>query len=63
MRPSLALSVERASGGAITRQQLRRDWRDVWPELARPPAQGVADVTLGDTSAFGEPQTQQEGAP
>ena len=28
----------------------------------KPPAQGVEDVTLGDTSAFGQPGAQ-EGAP
>lgn len=59
--PRYCVAIERATGGLVTRQELRpHDWRDVWPELAKPPAQGVADVTLGDTSAFGEPQTQQE---
>lgn len=31
------LSIERATGGAVTRQDLRPDdWRDIWPELATP---------------------------
>lgn len=25
--------VERESGKAVTRQEMRPDWRDVWPEL------------------------------
>ena len=32
--PSLAVRLEKESYGAVTRQQLRRDWREVWPELA-----------------------------
>lgn len=33
MSAALAALAERVSGGAVTRQQLRRDWREVWPEL------------------------------
>jgi DNA-binding transcriptional regulator YdaS (Cro superfamily) len=33
--PELASGVERATRGAVTRQELRPDdWRDIWPELA-----------------------------
>ena len=33
--PALCVSIERASGGAVTRQDLRQDdWRMIWPELA-----------------------------
>lgn len=33
--PELASAVERASQGAVKRQDLRpSDWRDIWPELA-----------------------------
>lgn len=27
------LPIERATGGAVTRRDLRDDWRDIWPEL------------------------------
>nr|WP_258397378.1 helix-turn-helix domain-containing protein [Paraburkholderia unamae] len=29
----LCVRIERESGGAVTRQDLRRDWREIWPEL------------------------------
>lgn len=28
------VAIERATAGAVTRRDLRDDWRDVWPELA-----------------------------
>ena len=32
--PILAARIERATNGAVTRQELRpEDWRDIWPEL------------------------------
>lgn len=34
MSAAMAARVERESDGVIKRQQLRRDWRDIWPELA-----------------------------
>ncbi|MBO7411148.1 MAG: helix-turn-helix domain-containing protein [Ottowia sp.] len=63
--PRNCVAIERATGGLVTRQELRPDdWREVWPEIAeqKPPPQGVTDVTLGDTSAFGQPGAQ-EGTP
>ena len=30
----MAVRIERATGGAVRRQDLRADWRDIWPELA-----------------------------
>lgn len=27
------IAIERASNGAITRRDLRDDWREIWPEL------------------------------
>lgn len=37
-----AVAVERATGGAVTRQDLRpNDWHEIWPELATP-EQGVS---------------------
>ncbi len=31
--PDLAVSIERESAGAVTRPELRADWRRFWPEL------------------------------
>lgn len=34
-REKLASKIEHASGGAVTRQELRPDdWKEIWPELA-----------------------------
>lgn len=33
MRAGEAVRVEQLSRGEITRQQLRRDWHEIWPEL------------------------------
>lgn len=33
--PDLAVKLERKTGKAVTRRDLRpNDWRDIWPELA-----------------------------
>lgn len=33
--PHRAVLIERATGGAVTRKDLRpHDWREIWPELA-----------------------------
>lgn len=29
-----AVAIERATGGAVSRQELRADFADIWPELA-----------------------------
>lgn len=29
------LEIERATGGKVTRRELRDDWLDIWPELDR----------------------------
>lgn len=35
IRPETCAAIERATAGAVTRQDLRPDdWRDIWPELA-----------------------------
>jgi len=31
--PALCVSIERASGGQVSRADLRSDWRQIWPEL------------------------------
>lgn len=31
--PPIAVRIELATGGAVRRQDLRPDWRDIWPEL------------------------------
>lgn len=30
------VAIEQATKGAITRRDLRTDWRDIWPELVKP---------------------------
>ncbi|MFA1686540.1 hypothetical protein ACDY99_23910 [Achromobacter dolens] len=41
--PEYCVGLERASGGAVSRQDMRDDWARIWPELARPaPAQQEA---------------------
>lgn len=33
--PAYCVAIEQATGGAVTRQELRpSDWADIWPELA-----------------------------
>lgn len=31
--PALCVSIERESGGKVTRQEMRDDWQAIWPEL------------------------------
>ena len=31
--PALCVSIERASGGQVRRDDLRGDWKMIWPEL------------------------------
>lgn len=38
--PVLCVLIERATGGQVTRKDLRPDdWQDIWPELAQPTTQ------------------------
>ena len=30
------VAIEKATSGQVTRQELRADWQDIWPELATP---------------------------
>jgi DNA-binding transcriptional regulator YdaS (Cro superfamily) len=40
------LPIELATGGAVTRKDLRpNDWRDYWPELAQAPANAAQAAT------------------
>ncbi|MCZ2498153.1 hypothetical protein GN316_15415 [Xylophilus sp. Kf1] len=32
--PKHCVAIERATGGAVRRADLRSDWADIWPELA-----------------------------
>lgn len=34
--PTLCVVIERNSKAAVTRQDLRKDWQAIWPELAEP---------------------------
>lgn len=31
--PAMAVAIERLTDGQVTRQDLRSDWADIWPEL------------------------------
>ena len=34
LKPAHCVAIERATGGAVTRKDLRpHDWKDIWPEL------------------------------
>jgi DNA-binding transcriptional regulator YdaS (Cro superfamily) len=33
--PQLCVSIEQATGGQVTRIELRNDWKAIWPELER----------------------------
>ncbi|WP_230676324.1 transcriptional regulator [Burkholderia gladioli] len=42
--PARCIRIERATGGAVTRCDLRpMDWRDIWPEFV-PPSSETASV-------------------
>jgi DNA-binding transcriptional regulator YdaS (Cro superfamily) len=34
--PARCVAIEQATGGAVTRKELRPDWKQIWPELAKP---------------------------
>jgi DNA-binding transcriptional regulator YdaS (Cro superfamily) len=34
--PALCVAIWRNSGGKVTRQELRSDWAEIWPELSAP---------------------------
>lgn len=34
--PSLCVVIEKETRGAVPRQDQRRDWQAIWPELAEP---------------------------
>lgn len=38
----LAVRIERWSGGAVTRADLRDDWQSIWPEYSPPSAESAA---------------------
>ena len=35
LAPAVCVSVERESKGQVTRQEMRDDWRAIWPELVK----------------------------
>lgn len=37
------VEIERITGGLVTRQELRTDWANIWPELAAPSAEFPTD--------------------
>lgn len=42
--PKLAVLIERHSGGLVTRQEIRSDWVEIWPELKRTRKSKKADA-------------------
>jgi DNA-binding transcriptional regulator YdaS (Cro superfamily) len=34
--PARCVAIEKATAGAVTRKDLRPDWKQIWPELAHP---------------------------
>lgn len=41
--PARCVSIEKATGGTVSRRDLRPDdWQDIWPELINQPAQVAA---------------------
>lgn len=34
--PARCVAIEMATGGVVSRKDLRRDWLAIWPELAHP---------------------------
>lgn len=36
--PARCVSIEQATEGAVTRKELREDWKAIWPELEAPDA-------------------------
>jgi DNA-binding transcriptional regulator YdaS (Cro superfamily) len=45
----LAVSIERESGNAVTRKELRADWTNHWPELIGTP--GAPEVPAAEGAA------------
>lgn len=43
LAPAVCVSVERESGGKVTRQEMRDDWQAIWPELVKPQALKVCE--------------------
>jgi DNA-binding transcriptional regulator YdaS (Cro superfamily) len=41
-----AVTIEKLTGGAVTRRDLRTDWRDIWPELERRDARAACKRVL-----------------
>ncbi|THF64344.1 transcriptional regulator [Pseudothauera rhizosphaerae] len=47
--PVRAVAIERATGGAVTRRDLRPDdWQKIWPELADAPADDAQPATASE---------------
>lgn len=51
--PANCVAIERATGGAVTRRDLRDDWHLIWPELLKD-ALNEAITAAGGLQAFAE---------
>ena len=58
--PALALRIERESRGALTRKDLRKDWREIWPDFEWPTIPPSEDAAGGVKEADG---AEKECAP
>lgn len=45
--PRLAVQIERNSDGKVTRQELRDDWPEIWPELLGKAGVNTAATEVG----------------
>lgn len=44
--PTRCTAIEKVTGGAVTRRDLRPDdWQEIWPELATPPNTSSKEAT------------------
>jgi DNA-binding transcriptional regulator YdaS (Cro superfamily) len=63
-RSELCVRIERQSNGAVTRQDLRDDWAEVWPELIPEPSsngdpQSASDDTQGEAGGSSDRNTKE----
>ena len=57
------VAIERATGGAVTRKDLRpHDWQDIWPELSQSQSlNGQGRQDAGDGSLTDKPELSGKG--
>ncbi len=43
--PANCVAIEKATGGVVSRRDLRPDWQEIWPELVRRPSTDTEKAT------------------